>query len=567
MSVRRSLVAVVMAAAVLVLAACTGLPTSGQVYAGRDAAEQVESPDFSFIPDRPQPGATPEQIVDGFIRAGSGPAGEWARANLFLAPGAEWDPWATVTVDVQGSREVVEVEPATASPDDTHSTVTAEITPVANVDNRGVYSPSESVVASTLPFQLEKQPDGEWRITEAPDGVVLDQNLFTTVYRHYSLMFFDPTWQFLVPDVRWFPRVKVASTIATQLAAGPAEWLTGAVGSGFTDGTLVTSSVVTSNVADVALSVDAQTLDTETIDRMQTQLTASLAAAGVSEVRMSADGVPLTASIVPVRSTTVAAAPLVLTETDFGFLGGDALVPIPGLSDAMMSVTPAPVSAQMSPDRDFAAVRLEGGGVSRVEARGDVVPLDTRAGLIDPTVDAFGYTWSVPRDSPSGLSAYDPTGVHIDFPTAWSNATQISAMALSRDGTRLVALLTGGGRTSVWVAAVVRNADGVPQSVGVPIVLSESLAAAGGVAWLDGATVGVLGSSGSEPIVLEQPIGGPSIETDAPASSATIAGSNQATTVRLRGSDDTLYVKRGTNWQPLATGIRLLATQQGTPQQ
>ncbi|MET0734233.1 MAG: hypothetical protein ABWY55_01105, partial [Microbacterium sp.] len=79
-------------ATVLALTACAGLPTSGPVNEGLPADHDAGSPDFSFIPDRPQPGATPEQIVEGFIRAGSGPADNWARAREFLAPGADWQP-------------------------------------------------------------------------------------------------------------------------------------------------------------------------------------------------------------------------------------------------------------------------------------------------------------------------------------------------------------------------------------------------------------------------------------------------------------------------------------------
>ncbi len=36
-------------------------------------------------------------------------------------------------------------------------------------------------------------------------------------------------------------------------------------------------------------------------------------------------------------------------------------------------------------------------------------------------------------------------------------------------------------------------------------------------------------------------------------------------TVRLRAEDGTLYIKRGTSWQPTATGVLVLATQQGSP--
>ncbi len=47
---------------------------------------------------------------------------------------------------------------------------------------------------------------------------------------------------------------------------------------------------------------------------------------------------------------------------------------------------------------------------------------------------------------------------------------------------------------------------------------------------------------------------------------ASIAGGTGISSLRLRADDGTLYVKRGTAWQPTATGILVLATQQGAPQ-
>ena len=66
MTRRRVILAALLAAAALALSACAGLPTSGPVAPGLPAGADAGSPDFSFRPDSPQPGATPEQIVTGF---------------------------------------------------------------------------------------------------------------------------------------------------------------------------------------------------------------------------------------------------------------------------------------------------------------------------------------------------------------------------------------------------------------------------------------------------------------------------------------------------------------------
>ena len=154
---------------------------------------------------------------------------------------------------------------------------------------------------------------------------------------------------------------------------------------------------------------------------MQAQLTASLRTVGVSSVAMSAGATPLDVEPASTRSTRVNTLPLVLTAEGFGFLSGEQLEPIDGLSQAILTVDP--VAIQVSPDRDFAAVRLASGAVARVEADGDVLEFDTRAGLIDPTVDPFGYAWSVPRDAPSALTAFAPGSEQIPIGSAWPEVT------------------------------------------------------------------------------------------------------------------------------------------------
>ena len=211
----------------LVLSACAGLPASGPVNPGLAAGEDAGSPEFLFRPDEPQPDATPEQIVEGFIRAGSGPgpAANWEVARMFLAPSIRetWNPEASVTIDLPDDRLLV-------SP--TEGAVELSVVAVATVDSSGAYQPDAGV--TPLAFRLAQQDDGEWRITEAPDGVVIDRDVFTNVFHRYSLQYFDPTWQFLVPDVRWFPTTNAATRIARALVNGtPSLWLAGSVQSAF----------------------------------------------------------------------------------------------------------------------------------------------------------------------------------------------------------------------------------------------------------------------------------------------------------------------------------------------
>ncbi|MDQ1177158.1 MULTISPECIES: GerMN domain-containing protein [unclassified Microbacterium] len=549
---RRAL-ALVSLALVLALTACTGLPTSGYVNPGR--GPQVDDTQaFAFVPDGPQDDASPAEIVEGFLRAGSGPADDWATAKLFLASGTQWDPRARVTIDRLADRRAVANAVGTG--------VTVSLTTVAGVDADGAYAPTASGTAESLSFTLARIDD-QWRITSAPDGVVLYEEVFPTVYQSASIAYFDPTWSFIVPDVRWFPRALVASRVATALVDGqPSAWLAGAVKTAFPDELSLVGRSVTlssSGVAQVQLPRTALSLDRTTLDRMQTQLSKSLVTAGISEVQMTVEGTPVPASEVSVRVTRVDPSPAVLTTAGvFGALAGDTVETLGGLSDAIESLAPA--SVELEADRSLAAVRTQQGSVASALADGRTFLLDDRPGLIAPTIDAEGAIWSVPSSAPTQLRAISAEGVPRNVGNAWPDASEISAMQISRDGTRVAAIVTVSGTREVWVAGIEREGGAV--DLGVPHVLSFSQQGAFELAWLDDTTVGVLADVDGAGRLRELNVGGRGTEAAAPDGATTLAAGS--TSVRVLDNAGRLYSRRGSSWTLVATDIRVLAAQQGT---
>lgn len=554
MRIRRMLGAAVALTVALALTACAGLPTTSPVMPGRSLDSIEDVPDFVLKPDSPQRGATPQEIVEGFIRAGSGPAGEWAVAREYLTPDASWNPNAGVTID-EGERGYIDAG---------DGTVSLDLTQTAGVDATGAYTVADTG-ATVLDFRLEEL-DGQWRISQAPDGVVLNKNVFANVYKRYALMFFDPTWSYLVPDLRWFPTTNAAARITDTLIDGASPWLAASVATAFPEGVQPPASVpVVSSVAAVELGPDAVSVDGDTLDRMQTQLEASLALAGVTEVQLSISGAPVQAERLQRAATGVDPRALALTDSGFGFLSSGALEPIAGLSDAVASLPATPTAIQVSPALDAAAARLDTGTVVRVRAQGPYTEVDARSGVIDPTIDRYGWIWTVPRDNPTSILATAPDGEQVIVTNGWGGASSISSMAVSRDGTRIAALVESGGRTLVWVKGIIRQPEGAPAALGVELELAAPAGQGTGLTWLDDATVGALVQAEDGPATLEQPVGGPGSAVAAPIGVTSIAGSNQTTTVRLRGDDGHLYVRRGTNWNQTASGVIVLATQQGTP--
>lgn len=538
---------------VLVLAACTGLPTSGYVNPGRGPQTDDDTQSFAFVPDGPQDGASPTDIVEGFLRAGSGPADDWATAKMFLAPGTQWDPRARVTVDRLADRR------ATASADGT--SVSVGLSTVATVDANGAYTPTLIGTSENLAFSLTLV-NGQWRITRAPDGVVLYEEVFPTVYQSASIAYFDPSWNYIVPDVRWFPRALVASRVATALVDGkPSTWLAGAVRSAFPDGLSLVGRSVTlssSGVAQVQLPRTALSLDSTTLDRMQTQLARSLSSAGVSDVQMTVDGTPITASEVAVRVTRVDPTPAIMTKAGvFGALSGDQVTPFGPLSDAVESLDPAAV--ELEADRSIAAVRTNAGAVSSALADGRTYLLDDRPGLVAPSIDANGAIWSVPRNSPSALRTFTPEGVPTSVGNAWPDASEVVAFQISRDGTRVAAIVTVAGAQEVWLSAIQRESGNI--TLGPPHVLSFDESGAFDIAWLDDATLGVLTSASGATKLREIGVGGRGTDASAPDGARVLAGGS--TSIRVLDDAGRLYSRRGGSWTLVASDVRVLASQQG----
>lgn len=553
----RRATAAVLAALLLLLAGCAGLPTTGRVNPGLNPIAADDEPGVAFAPDGPQPGASPEQIVDGFLRAGTGSQDSWATAEEFLTPefAKSWEPLESVTIDRLGDRSVT----STAVGEDT-SSVIATVTATGQLDDTGAYSP-QSAAPSDLPFELERV-DGEWRIALAPDGLVLFEEQFRNVFRSASLSFFDPTWEFLVPDVRWFPSTNTTAYVTAALAAGPSPWLVGAVVSAFPEGVSLAGSA-SGGVAEVEIGESALSLDAASLSRMQRQLDATLLPIRTSSVRMTVDGSPLQVTAAPVRSTRVDTRSLVQTDdSEFGFLDDDVVEPLGELSKAVESLG-ITTAVEAGPDRDVAAVLASSGAVVRAVDDGTTATLDSRSELLPPSVDPTGAIWTVPAGEPSEVVVHPlDSATPIAVENAWPEATRIHALQVARDGTRVAGLVTVRGRVELWVAGI-RRADGPGIQLGDPYSLATIVGAGLDLAWLGDSTIAVLDETGGEVRLREQTVGGPGTDLTVPAGVRQVVGGNDSP--RLLAVDGTVYVRQATTWRQLANGVRVLATQQGTP--
>ena len=137
-----------------------------------------------------------------------------------------------------------------------------------------------------------------------------------------------------------------------------------------------------------------------------------------------------------------------------------------------------------------------------------------------------------------------------------------TALRVSRDGTRVLALLDDDGDARILVAAVVRDADGIPTALGDALELAAPTGVPVDATWADQSSVAVLTRAGDEPQVTVSEVGGPATSRGRPPGDPdTIVGGNGLARLQVRTSDGTVLEPRGSSWQDSGVRADLLGTQ------
>lgn len=542
------------AAAAVALTACQGIPVSGPVSEGIADPERIDQ-EVIFDPAGPSEGASQEEIVRGFVNAASSSSDNFATAREYLTPAYadDWNPNPGVLID-DGSREAIPIGA---------DVIGLNVRAVSAVTERGVMRLADPEATVQLRYELELVA-GNWRIASAEPGLVLDRTTFATVYGQHDLFFVGPDGTSLTPDPRWFPTQATTSTnIVTELLAGPAEPLAnGVLTTGFPQGTtLIGDSVpVTGKGAQIDLSLEALAADERARDLMQRQLSASLqSVAGLSEYQIKVDQSPFAAGDVSrdprSRYPKVQSTSVVIREGDFGEYNGKTLRPIGPLGETIADAEPEAVT--LAADGESAAM-LADGTVALVDQSGSH-PLDNRPGMIAPSIDGFGYVWSVPRGQPNALHATLYGSAQLDLPGTWVDAKEITALRLSSDGSRIAALVTVGEEPVAIIAGVIRDAGGAPTGITDPVPVAWLDGTAIDMDWIDeGRIAAVVQQSGGTNRVVIAGLRSFTLVSGIPTSVVSIAGANARSQLRVLDKSGALLAPQGNGWQRIADRVDIL---------
>lgn len=541
------------------LTGCGGIPTGGSVEAG-GLIEETQLIDVGFNPLGPQAGATPTEIMQGFIAAATNPQGNYEVARSYLDESIReaWDP--DENTQIRSGIAQARSESETAA--------TLSFTSIAHVNADGQYF-DDDPATQVLDFTFVRDADDEWRIASAPDGIVLSRESFNAIFKPHPLYFFDPTNSYLVPDLRWFPNTSRLSTvIVRQLLKGQSAWLQqGVTNTYFPTGTKLDSTVaIDAGVATVALSSEALDASAAQVQLMRQQLRDSLGT--VSSVVITVNGVVIEeqdgGTTPAVTGLTVENQPLVLLDSTYGFIASNGRVSaLSGQSTEVVEL--GATDATLARSGTYSAV-LTPTGVWRVfTSSTPPLQLDSRAGLLAPATDNAGFIWTIPATDVSAIIAYDSTGEAYPISAPQLAGLRGVSFTISRDGTRALILAQTDLGPRLYVAGIIRT-DGVPTQLGTPLALPIASGSTPlDATWVDDNTIATLTitADDDQSTVTSYQIGGPRTAIGRVDGGVSIVGGNSGTEgLRVMTSVGAVYNPRGNSWANTGLSVSFLATQQ-----
>lgn len=449
---------------VTALSGCLALPRTGPVVAAGTSNTEIEPGPMYIDPLPPHPGDSQAQIVKGFLDAMLATPVQTNVAREFLSreARASWDPQQeTITFDG-------------ASPPRGTSEVTVDVTDAHLIDSRGAWKGDLGDQQFTFGVVQE---DGQYRIDSPPDALIVQEQWYEQRFRQVSLYFFDPTGTILVPEPVFVPEgEQLASTLVRGLLAGAPGAADGVSTSFFPARLTAGLSVPVSSagIADIALAGDAAPMTPQQTELLLAQLTTTLRQdPAITGVRVTIDGQPLDLPGGAVRvqlDRGESYAPYAVRSSSllYGLRGG-VLV---GGGPQDLSLVAGPFGTtvlgirSISPDlvaSSAAAISADGTSVLMGPVRdpGTVTQvLSGASDLLPPAWDVSGRLWLVDR-TPDGarvLSRQDDVAREVSVPGV--SGQDVRTVLVSRDGSRLVAVVRSNGSDSVVVSRILHDAMG-----------------------------------------------------------------------------------------------------------
>lgn len=548
MRARRRFLVGLLAVTALVLSGCSGLASGGPVQPGLTVGEGETSP-LTIVFPGPEPDASQESIVRGFLRAGAASDGAYDNARRFLAGevAEQWNPdESLVLLSSPAAPQVRITGPASVQ-------VSAEA--AGTVDTSGRYTAMAPGTTVTADFRLASV-DGQWRIDRIPEGFGrwIASNDVARLVQPFSVHFVSTSLRRTVPDVRWFPLDRLATRLArAQLLPLPG-YLEGAAVTAVPEGARLLGDAVSveNGVASVNLISTPLAPGEPTRQDLWAQFVSTLTQdPSVTAVRLAIDGVPVDLAGVQgsVSSLTRIGFPAPEPDTSLakpvvrrgdqvsvfdpelvtreGGRAPEAPVPFPDIPAGYTGL------AESADGKELAAVDPGDEGISRwrEDVRYEVPAVGSAVGA--PAYDRRGFLW-FGAVAPQGRLfvidvGADPADAEAAAPSVveapWLADRRVSEATSSDGGDRVVVLSTrpDGSDPRVDLAGVVREEGGRPTTLSSPLRLGVAFSSLTGLTWVDPTTVATVAGIGGERVPTVLSTGGSMIRLTAVADASEVA--------------------------------------------
>lgn len=565
-----------LALAALLLATGCGLPlTDGARPAGDVQDERSRLPGIKILPPGPQPGASAQDVVLGFLRAQGSPDDDHRVARQFLAPGTRWDDDSFVVVYESGS-QAVRVDPS-GRPD----SFLVGLTPVARIGDDGSYRLADPTRPPTIPFRVERVEGGELRITSVPAGLLVNTSDLPRSYAPREVFFAGRTpapdaAPRLVADRVFLPvTVEPAVALVEALVGGASAPLADAVAPAVPPGTAARVRVDDSGLVTVDLSAEVEQLSSGARELLSAQLVWTLQ--DYRAVRLLVEGRPFEVPAVePVQTLD--------DWTAYDPAGVPADAPLYYVADRRLRSLDDELGS--SGDAVSGAVPVDEAAVDPVSGRLAVLTrsaegLDTvRVGPLQGALgapalgraDLASLSWGsgtrglwVLERGPAPIVWLLPSGgggpVQVDVPTS-AAAGLLSRIEVSRDGARLALVYGQAAARRLHVGRIVPTADGVAVDAVEPV--APTLTDVTDVVWESGTSLVVLAASSPSAglLVLQVAVDGSSLAPvqrqglqGVPRAVAAAPGRRLVVASAVEGEPQRLFRDDGSSlFQPQAAG-------------
>ncbi|MFD5096770.1 LpqB family beta-propeller domain-containing protein [Amycolatopsis thailandensis] len=459
----------------LLVSGCANIPLETQpavVPGDKPGQAPVDVPE-------PADGLDSLTVVRQFIRNSATPGTANADARVYLDDEARrnWKPSPGLTIIDNTFGTVYDTGTPTGNPDE--QVVNVRGFKLGNLSPDSAFIPVKAEYSQQ--FKLRKQQNGQWRIVDPPQDLAVTDADFATNYFRVPISFYSPDSGTFVPDLRYVaakPQAGLPGRVMDLVLQGPSEELKGAVKDLLNDQVTTETNVRSTDdgTLDVALTgIGGASL----VDRnlIAAQIVLSLQTVTLSRIRLLADGTALVPEHEYWRSSELPNYNVDIAPNSelLGLMTVNGRVR--SLGDGQPVGGPAGnggykvVSAGQSVDgkrlavveerdgrqwlrvgdlgRDLASVDLFGGSLSRPTWR----PVARGGGLSGEVWTVVDHN-TVARITLAADGRWVKAGVDA---TLLTGLGQITELRLSRDGSRLAAVVNG----QLVVASIVRTADSV----------------------------------------------------------------------------------------------------------